>query len=149
MHERDDRIHDPYGETYKWIMEDESTSSKDNDASPHSSIRERDDTIDSPADDSDDEYRGESVLYGSLAKERQSSRAEDEKKRRIMMMQSREKFLDWVSSSDGIFHVTGKLGSGKSTLMKFLSTHSRTEAGLTKWAGKLQRVNWNTELCLF
>ena len=40
---------------------------------------------------------------------------------------ARELFLDWLSSGNGVFHISGKLGSGKSTLMKFLCDHSRTE----------------------
>ncbi|RSL54069.1 hypothetical protein CEP54_010093 [Fusarium duplospermum] len=48
---------------------------------------------------------------------------------------SRNMLFDWFSSGSGIFHVSGKLGSGKSTLMKFLSTHPRTRAEIEKWAG--------------
>ncbi|RMJ18030.1 hypothetical protein CDV36_002335 [Fusarium kuroshium] len=47
---------------------------------------------------------------------------------------SRNTLYDWLSSGSGIFHVSGKLGSGKSTLMKFLSTHPRTRAEIEKWA---------------
>lgn len=47
----------------------------------------------------------------------------------------REPFLHWLSFGNGIFHISGKLGSGKSTLMKFLCEHERTIAELQKWAG--------------
>jgi hypothetical protein len=50
---------------------------------------------------------------------------------------ARESFIHWLSSGKGIFHVSGKLGSGKSTLMKFLCDHDRTEAELQKWAGTI------------
>jgi hypothetical protein len=50
---------------------------------------------------------------------------------------SGESFIHWLSSGHEIFHISGKLGSGKSTLMKFLCNHSRTRAGLEKWAGTL------------
>jgi len=47
------------------------------------------------------------------------------------------RFLGWLSSPDGgIFHIAGKPGSGKSTLMKFLFDHERTREELTNWAGK-------------
>ena len=49
---------------------------------------------------------------------------------------ARERFASWLSSGEGIFHISGKLGSGKSTLMKYLSGHPRTRAKLTEWAGK-------------
>ncbi|KAM0351043.1 hypothetical protein ACHAPU_002824 [Fusarium lateritium] len=47
----------------------------------------------------------------------------------------RSRLLNWLSSSDGVFHISGKLGSGKSTLMKLISTHPQTRVQLQKWAG--------------
>lgn len=49
--------------------------------------------------------------------------------------QHAKKFQDWLTSNDGIFHVAGKLGSGKSTLMKFLFSHHRTCEMLLPWVG--------------
>jgi polynucleotide 5'-kinase involved in rRNA processing len=48
---------------------------------------------------------------------------------------TRESFVHWLSFGHGIFHVCGKLGSGKSTLMKFLCNHDRTKTELEQWAG--------------
>lgn len=53
-----------------------------------------------------------------------------------MKTHSRARFFDWLGSSEGIFHISGKLGSGKSTLMKLLGTHTKTQDGLQKWAGE-------------
>jgi hypothetical protein len=53
------------------------------------------------------------------------------------------KFLDWLEDSDhnlAPYWVGGKPGSGKSTLMKFISKHPRTAAALQKWAGSDQFV---------
>lgn len=47
---------------------------------------------------------------------------------------TRELFIGWLSSGKGIFHISGKLGSGKSTLMKYLCGERRTTAELQKWA---------------
>lgn len=41
----------------------------------------------------------------------------------------------WLQSGDGIFWVSGKPGSGKSTLMKFLADHTQTKTFLKQWAG--------------
>jgi len=41
-------------------------------------------------------------------------------------------FLDWLHGSDGLFWITGKPGSGKSTLMKYLVEDSRTKEGLSQ-----------------
>ena len=48
-----------------------------------------------------------------------------------------EPFIHWLSSGEGVFHISGKLGSGKSTLMKFLCEHKRTKEELGIWAGTL------------
>lgn len=44
-------------------------------------------------------------------------------------------FLEWLRTGDKILHVSGNPGSGKSTLMKFLSQHERTRQELQAWAG--------------
>jgi hypothetical protein len=43
-------------------------------------------------------------------------------------------FTDWLKSGSDIFHIVGKPGSGKSTLMKFLCEHEATEEHLQEWA---------------
>jgi len=54
-------------------------------------------------------------------------------------------FTNWLASGSGIFHISGKLGAGKSTLMKFLCEHNRTEKLLREWAGKklTALIHWN------
>ncbi|PNP56082.1 hypothetical protein THARTR1_03607 [Trichoderma harzianum] len=42
---------------------------------------------------------------------------------------------NWFGSGSGIFWVSGKPGSGKSTFMKFIAKHSQTKELLTQWAG--------------
>ncbi|KAL1842598.1 hypothetical protein VTJ49DRAFT_4778 [Mycothermus thermophilus] len=41
----------------------------------------------------------------------------------------------WLASDRDVFWVSGKPGSGKSTLMKYISMHDRTKAALQTWAG--------------
>ncbi|RFU29568.1 hypothetical protein B7463_g6785, partial [Scytalidium lignicola] len=53
---------------------------------------------------------------------------------------AQESFLHWLSSGNGIFHISGKLGSGKSTLMKFLCDHPHTQVELQKWAGNRKLI---------
>ncbi|KAJ0115843.1 hypothetical protein J7T55_004012 [Diaporthe amygdali] len=47
---------------------------------------------------------------------------------------SKTTFRSWLKSKSGIFWITGKAGSGKSTLMKFLGSHERTSRALKSWA---------------
>ncbi|KAJ4314655.1 hypothetical protein N0V84_008782 [Fusarium piperis] len=93
MHRRDDRVEDPYEDTFRWILEDDDANSEES------------------MTDWEDYHQEE------------------------MKCISRDMFLNWLSSGSGIFHISGKLGSGKSTLMKFLSTHPRTRTEIEKWAG--------------
>ncbi|GIZ49069.1 hypothetical protein CKM354_001210900 [Cercospora kikuchii] len=49
-------------------------------------------------------------------------------------------FLDWLENGNGIYWITGKPGCGKSTLMKYITDHSKTQAELKKWAGQTPLV---------
>lgn len=56
----------------------------------------------------------------------------------IEKVRAREKLRTWLErkSSRDVFHLSGKLGSGKSTLMKHIRASSRTAEKLNSWAGK-------------
>ena len=43
-------------------------------------------------------------------------------------------FLQWLKKGDSLFWVAGKAGSGKSTLMKFITEHPKTRQALSQWA---------------
>ncbi|KAF2994707.1 hypothetical protein E8E13_003077 [Curvularia kusanoi] len=43
-------------------------------------------------------------------------------------------FVEWLKSDDSLYWVTGRPGSGKSTLMKFLGSHQSTKEQLKVWA---------------
>lgn len=43
-------------------------------------------------------------------------------------------FLQWLRDGSGLFWITGKAGSGKSTLMKFITEHHKTRQALSQWA---------------
>ncbi|KAI1391388.1 uncharacterized protein F4822DRAFT_427237 [Hypoxylon trugodes] len=51
------------------------------------------------------------------------------------LRESKQYFTSWLESGSGVFHISGKAGCGKSTLMKFISSHPKTQAYLKKWAG--------------
>ncbi|KAL2838588.1 hypothetical protein BJX68DRAFT_272530 [Aspergillus pseudodeflectus] len=58
-------------------------------------------------------------------------------------------FAPWLQGQESIYWITGKPGSGKSTLMKFLSKSQQTTANLRVWAGNLPLVKvhfyfWNS-----
>lgn len=41
--------------------------------------------------------------------------------------------IDWLESGQSVYWITGKPGSGKSTLMKFIYSNIRTKRALSKW----------------
>ena len=43
-------------------------------------------------------------------------------------------YMSWLESGDGIFWITGKAGSGKSTLMEYIFTDTQTAVALEQWA---------------
>ena len=44
-------------------------------------------------------------------------------------------FIDWLENGHGTYWISGKAGSGKSTLMSLICQDSRTEAALRIWSG--------------
>ncbi|KAI1453999.1 hypothetical protein F4805DRAFT_461158 [Annulohypoxylon moriforme] len=56
------------------------------------------------------------------------------------MIESRDRFITWLKQGDRIFHIIGKPGSGKSTLMKYICRQPTTEKHLQVWAGNLELV---------
>ena len=54
-------------------------------------------------------------------------------------------FKDWLQNKNNIFWISGKAGSGKSTLMKFLAENQSVSQYLQDWAGpstKLILISW-------
>ncbi|KAF3760570.1 hypothetical protein M406DRAFT_268843, partial [Cryphonectria parasitica EP155] len=48
---------------------------------------------------------------------------------------ARKKFISWLRTGSDVLHISGKAGSGKSTLMKYIGGHKRTKQELEDWAG--------------
>ena len=44
------------------------------------------------------------------------------------------KYMRWLEDEHGVYWVTGKAGSGKSTLMKHISMHKDTQKALERWS---------------
>ena len=43
-------------------------------------------------------------------------------------------FVDWLENGEGVYWINGKPGSGKSTLMNFITSEDRTKELLTNWS---------------
>ena len=53
---------------------------------------------------------------------------------------SKDNFSEWLTSGNDIFWITGKAGSGKSTLMKFLCHHKSSTSALKRWANEKELI---------
>lgn len=54
--------------------------------------------------------------------------------RNAFKREARESFTNWLQYDSGIFHISGKPGAGKSTLMKFLCKNQLTGRYLENWS---------------
>ncbi|KAI1781201.1 hypothetical protein F4818DRAFT_32521 [Hypoxylon cercidicola] len=58
-----------------------------------------------------------------------------------ILAEARSSFITWLEQGNGIFHITGKPGSGKSTLMKYLTQHPQTKSHLKVWSNSKKLVS--------
>ncbi|KAK3690462.1 hypothetical protein B0T22DRAFT_193218 [Podospora appendiculata] len=141
MHYREDSIEKEHEKTFRWLLYDPSVEDAEEDDS--SSIRSEvfHSFADSDnEDDSEDEegsemeqYRSSSptsATYSEQSHETQRQRPEEPPER----TKTRDLFLTWLSSGNGVFYISGKAGSGKSTLMKYLCAEEQTQQKLEVWA---------------
>jgi ATPase subunit of ABC transporter with duplicated ATPase domains len=122
MHGRYESIDRASSKTLRWIFNDKDSTGGRSVHDPEN------------VDESDEDKSEESEFQAERTQGEEVSRAEaDEAK-----VRARRVLLHWlsVSEEEGILHISGKLGSGKSTLMKFLYEHPHTKTELLKWAGK-------------
>ncbi|KAI0505754.1 hypothetical protein F5B22DRAFT_496145 [Xylaria bambusicola] len=76
-------------------------------------------------------------LYFSQLKDREFAIAETHKNTmEWVFKQESANFVEWLREDNSIYWISGKAGSGKSTLMKFLATHPLTIRYLKEWAGQ-------------
>ncbi len=144
MYNREDNMQPAGDGTFKWILEEEEANSSS-------------DKSDAKSGEMYDSSSGEEGVSGSLPqtvsshdeKENDSTDAnrgvlnswekifEEEQTRRSL---TRRSFLSWLRTGNRVFHIPGKAGSGKSTLMKYLCHHPRTRQELECWAGEKKLV---------
>ncbi|KAM7183315.1 hypothetical protein V8F20_012664 [Naviculisporaceae sp. PSN 640] len=121
MDARYNMVDDAYVKTFQWIFGDTYPLKMDDEDVEGLDLREADEEI------AAGEYK-QGIRPGH-------DDVETDEKALEMKRLAREKLMGWLSCQDGIFHISGKLGSGKSTLMRFLFEHHGTRSELEKWAG--------------
>jgi len=121
MYGRYEIVDNAHFKTLRWIF---------NESFDDDQVEEKNEPKDKPRDEQEDERDAEEKADHD-EKVKNEEKGEDEAK-----ASARELLRNWMSSGAGIFHISGKLGSGKSTLMKYLCDHDRTKSLLKEWAGK-------------
>lgn len=122
MYKREDSITDATDGTFDWLLTNEATTSVTSG------------TIDTSGVD-------ESKTMGQRQEEEEGQRRQE----------NSAKVSDFVEHSSGVFFLRGKPGSGKSTLMKYLTAgrgKQKVDQRLRKWAGQKRSIRVSTMFLL-
>lgn len=116
---REDHVEEPSYGTFQWLLAEEEPVVQ----------------LDSAAYIETDSWKAAEPLATEQCKwEEHLERAH--KKR----LEARSVLLTWLSKGNGIFHISGRAGCGKSTLMKMILNHEATKRKLNIWADNNQLV---------
>ncbi|KAL4882066.1 hypothetical protein BJY04DRAFT_217758 [Aspergillus karnatakaensis] len=146
VNERFDDVAEAHAATFNWIFmrpeEENSDMGQDSgddfneafeeDASKYSSENVGDETSHYPPYAPSHNSSNKSSDY--ITSERRSYHLQEEKEILPQMAHARDSFIDWLTHGSKVFHISGKPGSGKSTLMKYLCSHEQTRQYLEEWA---------------
>lgn len=121
MYSRFNIVDKTYFKTFRWILHNDDVSGNDG-SNPE-------DDTEGVADEDDATQHGITNKASNAPPPGESKDAIAKQQDEIKRV-ARAKFTNWLSSGEGVFHISGKLGSGKSTLMKYLGDHPRTLANL-------------------
>ncbi|KAK2771764.1 hypothetical protein CKAH01_14270 [Colletotrichum kahawae] len=159
MFRREDTVRDASAETFAWMVQKpdasnvefvQEDSSSDGESRSHGAASgETDSGSGQSYSPEQTDIKTSNVDHHTL-QERRRKLEEEHWRRRT----TSENFLSFlIAVGGGSFFITGKAGSGKSTLMKFLANHQQVSKGLAIWGNgrKLIQVNmffWNSGTAL-
>jgi hypothetical protein len=142
---RQEQISEAHRGTCRWIFSAPNTKLKpprDSTSDNTSTIREQIDTDNSKTDkdnDSDNDSginieTDESTRKGLVDGSDESLPPDGGMNTNYRRSQPWSSFVDWLEHGEGIYWVSGKPGSGKTTLMNYITSENRTKEVLEKWA---------------
>jgi hypothetical protein len=145
MYVREDKIHEAEGNTFEWILEDDQPD--ESITQDHDVTRSREADSDKEEDgggDEEDEGGDEEDEGGDNGHEESSDSSSISSSSRWSLgtktlelrAHTRSTFQDGLKNGKNVFHISGKAGSGKSTLMKLIVADPRTYKFLDDWSGE-------------
>ncbi|KAI1327457.1 hypothetical protein F5Y16DRAFT_372069 [Xylariaceae sp. FL0255] len=135
MHERMDSVADAYEETFRWLMPDETANRSERFTWPEQErltyyfshdLEEADKS--ERSNDSDERDNSEEGHDGEESGSAERPEYVEETKQR-----ARQVFITWLRTGNEFFHISGKPGAGKSTLMKYITQHPKLREHLEHW----------------
>ncbi|KAF5717120.1 hypothetical protein FMUND_5938 [Fusarium mundagurra] len=154
MNERRNNIPSEAPSTFNWIFEESveqglewssdqdsetesETETSDKESVQEESLEENEDNEASWETESD-EKSGEDEVNEDMeadwgTESDESSEISEDSTQSYRQRRDWDSFVDWLRSDLPVYWITGKPGSGKSTLMKFLISDSRTSDALKEW----------------
>ncbi|CZR69366.1 uncharacterized protein PAC_19266 [Phialocephala subalpina] len=145
MSDRFGDIMEAHVKTFDWIMGPTNVDSEEYDSDTEDGDSEGDDDA-IQDNESNKSNKGENRLENETESDDESEAARDsleeaERQRdENLRGVARDIFLNWLEHGNEIFHVSGKPGAGKSTLMKYLCEHDQTKELLELWSGNKQLI---------
>ncbi|OHF03181.1 hypothetical protein CORC01_01565 [Colletotrichum orchidophilum] len=160
MTKRFDEVEPAHEKTYSWLLGSETPSSNDFNSTDGSELSYSDGSnADSQADiespqNNDDHESGHDLARsdpggGFDARSDEESDEESDDESQVSLERTEEELLarqgliDWLAHGGGIYHISGKPGAGKSTLMKYLCQSPATADYLHDWAGEKTLISAN------
>ncbi|KAF5588572.1 NACHT domain-containing protein [Fusarium pseudocircinatum] len=113
MNRRRNEIHASYGSTFNWLFEGELE---------------------------DDHLESEASQLDSISEHETEYSSEDELDSYRQML-ARSSFGKWLESTENRYWISGRPGTGKSVLMKFIISHKQTMDSLRKWQPEAQPLS--------
>lgn len=124
FNERRNQVKDAYNDTLKWIFvgdnDDDSDESHGSDVEEDSSDASENSGSDPDWSDSD-----------SKASQSEGDKNEEQE---LSSETKWDSFSNWLCSTDAIYWISGKPGSGKTTLVKYILANKRTKEYLNMWS---------------